>query len=40
MLGTMDPHNGMMLFTLSISLHDFAFGFSIRFRNNGDVFVT
>ena len=32
--------NDMIRFTLSISFHDFIFGFPKRFHTNGDVFLT
>ena len=35
-----DIHNGMILSTLSISSHGFAFGFPKRPRTNGNVFFT
>ena len=40
MLGTTTLHNGMILSTLSISSHGFAFGFPERPHTNGDVFLT
>ena len=40
LLGITDLHNGMILFTLSISSHSFAFGFPNRPHTNGDVFLT
>ena len=36
MLGTTDLHNRMILSTLSISSHDFAFGFSKSPHTNED----
>ena len=40
MLGTTILYNGMILSTLSISSHGFAFGFPERPHTNGDVFLT
>ena len=33
-------HNSLILSTLSISSHGFAFGFPIRPHTNGDIFFT
>ena len=39
-LGITDFHNGMILSTLSISSHGFAFGFPKKPPTIGDVFLT
>ena len=40
MLGITTLHNGMILFTLSISSHGFVLGFLKRPHTDGDVFLT